>query len=106
MTIRQQLSIELRFRPHAVYEEWVRLYNALLVWEPRLQPTHVDRLSDIHATGPEPWQETEIAELALRCSGDTPFTWTLLKLDDSNFGMTVERRRCEVAFSIAVPRPA
>jgi|SRR2546423_11501707 len=105
MTEEQKLGLELRFRPKNSAAVWSGLFASLLAWEPRLQPTHVEKPSHRYLQEPEPWTPEMVAELADKCAGKERFVWTLLGVDEG-FAMSFERRLVEVAVSIAMPRPS
>lgn len=100
------LGIELRFWPDPLPEErWSGVLASVVAWEPRLHPTHVDRLSDLDAEEPEPWLESYWEELARRCASEERFAWLLSKADHERVAMSVARRGAGVEMSLAVPSP-
>jgi hypothetical protein len=100
------LGIELRFWPDPLPEErWAGALASVLGWEPRLQPTHVDRLTDLDAQEPEPWLDSYWKELARKCASEERFAWLLSRADAERIGMSVARRGAGVEMSLAVPRP-
>jgi hypothetical protein len=98
------LGVELRFRVDTRVVPWGQTIAALLRWEPELAPTHLDRLSDADADGPEAWSEALWPELARRCAEAAGTVWTLTR-EKGRRSMTWVRRRSQVECSIAVPRP-
>jgi hypothetical protein len=100
------LGVDLRFWPDPLAcERWESALAAVLGWEPRLQPTHVDRLSDTDAEEPEPWLDSYWEVLARKCASEERFAWLLSRVDAERIGMSVARRGAGVEMSLAVPRP-
>lgn len=100
------LGIELRFWPDPLpTERWSAVLTSVLAWEPRLQPTHVDRLSDLEAQEPEPWLESYWEELARKCAAEERFAWLLSRADHERIAMLVACQGVGIETSLAVPQP-
>ncbi len=101
----QMMGIELRFRPIPDAGTWTAVFGALWKWEPRLVPSHIDRLTDLEVEEPEPWSAGQQTTLAQRLAQGRYFSWLLFRQDDQETGMQVLHRRTEVELSIRRPRP-
>jgi hypothetical protein len=100
------LGIDLRFWPDPLpVELWASVLISVLAWEPRLQPTHFARLSDLDAQEPEPWLDSYWEELARKCASEERFAWLLSRADQERVAMSVARRGAGVEMSLAVPSP-
>ena len=101
----QMMGVELRFRPLPDAVIWTAVFTALWDWEPRLVPSHVDRLTDLEVEEPEPWSDSQQATLAQRLAQGRYFSWLLFREDDEETGMQILRRQSELELSIRAPRP-
>ncbi len=97
------LGIELRFRAGPLPQVWKGVLQAVLAWAPELQPTHVDRLSDMDALEAEPWSVGRISELANRLTNEINLAWMLFRADDEVAGVAMRRKGDEVEMSIRLP---
>lgn len=97
-----RLGVELCFRPNPSVAAWVGVLRVVRAWEPRLQPSRVDRLADGDRRGPEPWSEEKWDELARLCAGEAPRAWTLL---DDRAALEASREALQVRLSLVVPPP-
>jgi hypothetical protein len=101
------LQMDLHFRHNADLSVWARLLEAIFGWDPRLRPTHVERLSDPDASGkPEPWTEERAAELARRCAGERRPAWRLFSDRQEGAALAVSREKFGVEISLIIPPPA
>ena len=97
------LGIELRFRAGPPPQAWEGVLQATLAWAPQLQPTHVDRLSDMDALEAEPWSTGRVSELARRLANESNLAWMLFQADTEVAGITMRRKEDEVEMSIRLP---
>lgn len=102
---RRILGIELRFRLSAALEVWETTLSTLFTWESRLQPTHVNRLTDLDVDEPQLWSNDLARELARRCANGQRFSWVLLREDDRGSTVMVSRWPSEVKISVGLPEP-
>ena len=103
---RNILDIELRLRPNGSPAPWEAVLAALMDWNVQLEPTHVDRLSDLDAgEAPEPWTPVLAARLAQRCAEGGHFAWELMREDDDDVGLSVSGRDHEIQLSLALADP-
>lgn len=101
----QMMGVELRFRPMPDADAWSAVFSALWAWEPRLVPSHVDRLTDLEVEEPEPWSGAQQTNLAQRLARGRYFSWLLFRQDDEETGIQILRRQNEVELSVRAPRP-
>lgn len=101
----QMMGVELRFRPIPDVGIWAAVFAALWEWQPRLVPSHIDRLTDLEVEESEPWSAGQQTTLAQRLAQGRYFSWLLFRQDDEETGMQVLHRQSEVELSIRAPRP-
>jgi hypothetical protein len=99
------LGVELRFRANPDPGAWAKLLEAILAWEPRLRPTHVERRDAPDAPEPVPWTPQLADELARRCAGGRRPAWVLTNERQEVGALVVARQRPEVEVDVTLPAP-
>jgi hypothetical protein len=95
------LGVAMRFRPQSSAELWGRIVTAILAWEPRIQPTHVERLTDPDGQVVR-WSPATLEELGRRCAQADNFAWLLFPKKARELGIYVSSSDREVHIDLLI----